>query len=51
MYKKLTSIGNSWGLIIPLSILKLLKVNPVTDEVELIVRDDELTIKKHKKKD
>ncbi len=49
MHKKLRSMGSSWGLVIPLSILELLKVNPVLDEVELIVEKDILTIKKYKK--
>ena len=51
MHKKLRNIGNSWGLIIPISILDLLKVNPVIDEVELIVEKDKLTIQKYKKTD
>ena len=49
MHKKLRTIGNSWGLIIPLSILELLKINPVLDEVELIVEKETLTIKKYQK--
>ena len=51
MHKKLRNIGNSWGLIIPISILDLLKVNPVIDEVELIVEKDKLTIQKYQKTD
>ena len=51
MHKKLRTIGNSWGLIIPLPILELLKVNPVLDDVELVVEKDVLTIKKYVKKE
>lgn len=51
MHKKLRTIGNSWGLIIPLSILELMKINPVLDEVELIVEKDILTIKKYSNKE
>ena len=49
MHKKLRNIGNSWGLIILISILYLLKFNPAIDEVELIVEKDKLTIQKYKK--
>lgn len=49
MLKKLRQIGNSWGLIIPKAILDLLKINPVTDEIEFRVIDDEIRIKKNKK--
>lgn len=48
MHKKLRSLGTSWGLIIPKAILELLKVNPVLDEVELIVENNELKIRKYK---
>lgn len=51
MHKKLRTIGNSWGLIIPLPILELLKVNPVLDDLELVVEKDVLTIKKYVKKE
>ena len=48
MHKKLRSLGTSWGIIIPKAILELLKINPVLDEVELIVENDELKIRKYK---
>ncbi len=48
MHKKLRQQGTSWGLIIPKAILELLKVNPVLDEVELIVENNELKIRKYK---
>ncbi|MDR1327106.1 MAG: hypothetical protein LBJ74_01725 [Heliobacteriaceae bacterium] len=51
MHKRLRNLGSSWGLVIPLPILELLKVNPVLDEVELIVENDILKIKKYKKED
>ena len=46
----LRQIGNSWGLIIPKAILDLLKINPVLDEIEFRVIDDEIRIKKHSPK-
>ncbi len=48
MHKKLRSLGTSWGIIIPKAILELLNVNPVLDEVELVVENDELKIRKYK---
>ena len=48
MHKKLRTLGTSWGLIIPKAILELLKINPVIDEVELIVENDEFRIRKYK---
>ncbi len=50
MAKNLRQIGGSWGIIIPLAILKLLKVNPTVDDVELTVENDVLKITKIKKK-
>ncbi len=47
MHKKLRSLGTSWGIIIPKAILELLNVNPVLDEVELVVENDELKIRKY----
>lgn len=48
MHKKLRSLGTSWGIIIPKAILELLNINPVLDEVELVVENDELKIRKYK---
>ncbi len=48
MHKKLRQHGTSWGIIIPKAILELLNVNPVLDEVELVVENDELKIRKYK---
>ena len=48
MHKKLRSLGTSWGIIIPKAILELLNVNPVLDEVEFVVENDELKIRKYK---
>lgn len=48
MHKKLSQIGSSWGLIMPKVILELIKVNPVKDEVEIVVVEDEIRIKKYK---
>lgn len=48
MHKKLRELGNSWGLIINRTLLEILKVNPVKDEVEIIVEKDEIRIRKYK---
>lgn len=49
MIKKLIQIGTSWGIIIPKAILELLKINPVVDKVEIIMRENEIIIRKNKK--
>lgn len=49
MIRKIIQIGNSWGVIIPLAILELIKVNPVKDKVEFTVERDCIIIKKVKK--
>lgn len=46
MKRKIIQIGNSWGVILPHSILELLKINPVLDELEFEVEKDILKIKK-----
>lgn len=48
MHKRLRQLGTSWGIIIPKPILELLNINPVLDEVELVVENNELKIKKYK---
>ncbi len=48
MIRKIIQIGNSWGVIIPLPILELLKINPVNDKLEFTVEQDSIIIKKHK---
>ena len=48
MHKKLRQHGTSWGISIPKPILELLNINPVLDEVELVVENNELKIKKYK---
>ncbi len=48
MHKKLRQLGTSWGIILPKPILELLNINPVLDEVELVVENNELKIKKYK---
>ncbi len=47
--KKLRNIGNSWGVIIPKAILEGLRINPVLDEVELYLENNEIRIRKVKK--
>lgn len=49
LIKKISKIGNSWGIIIPPSIWDLLSINKVTDEVSIEVEDGCIKIKKHKK--
>lgn len=48
MIRKIIQIGNSWGVIIPLPILDLLKINPVMDKLEFSVEKDCIIVKKHK---
>lgn len=48
MHKKLRQLGTSWGLIIPKTLLELMKLNPVLDEVEIIVEKDEIRLRKYK---
>lgn len=48
MEKKIVRIGNSWGIVLPQSILALLKINPVTDKVEFEIEKDILKITKAK---
>lgn len=47
--KKLRNIGNSWGVIIPKAILDGLGINPVLDEVELYIDNNEIKIRKAQK--
>lgn len=50
--KKLTSTGNSYGIIIPKIFLQEMGINPILDnEVELEVVDKVLRIKKADKQD
>lgn len=48
MKKRLRQLGNSWGFVIPKPFLELLEINPMLDEVEFKLVDDELRIKKAK---
>jgi len=48
MIRKIIQIGNSWGVIIPLPILNLLKINPVKDKLEFSVEKDCIIIKRAK---
>lgn len=41
MHKKLRQLGTSWGIILPKPILELLNINPVLDEVELVVENND----------
>lgn len=47
--KKLTNIGNSWGVIIPKALLDVLNINPVKDEISIEIEPDGIKLKKHKK--
>lgn len=51
MERKFMKSGNGWALFVPLTILKLLKINPEKDRVEFIVENDVLKVKKLKKED
>ncbi len=48
MIRKIIQIGNSWGVIIPLPILELLKINPVKDKLEFSVEKDCIIVKRIK---
>lgn len=49
--KKLRSLGGSWCVIIPKSILDGFNINPVLDKVSLEIEPDGIKIKKYKEKD
>lgn len=49
MIRKIIQVGNSWGVIIPQSVLELLKVNPVLDKLEFEIENDVLKVRKCKK--
>lgn len=49
MKKRLTQIGTSWGVIIPKTILEMMNINPVKDNIEFSFNGDEIVIKKYKK--
>jgi len=48
MIRKIIQIGNSWGVILPKTVLDFLKVNPVCDRLEFEIEKDVLKITKHK---
>jgi len=48
MHKKLVPNGNSFALILPKTLIELMKINPVLDEIEITVMGDEIRIKKYK---
>ncbi len=47
--KRLRQIGNSWGVIIPKTILEIMGINPVIDQVDFDLENKVLMIKKAKK--
>lgn len=47
--KNLRQIGNSYGVILPKLILEMVNINPVLDEVELYIENNEIRIRKIKK--
>lgn len=51
MHKKLRQLGTSWSLKISKPFLEIMKVNPVLDEIEIIVENNEIRIKKYKPED
>lgn len=44
--KKFRNIGNSWGIIIPRAIIEGLGINPILDEIELYIENNEIRIRK-----
>ena len=47
--RKLSRSGNGWSLFMPKTIIELLKINPESDNVELIIENDVLKVKKAEK--
>lgn len=41
-------MGSSWGIIIPKALIEIMKMNPVLDEIEIIVEKDEIRLRKYK---
>ena len=50
LVKKLTKIGNSWGVILPADVLKVAQMDPTT-ECEIRVEKEGILLKPHFKKD
>ena len=48
--KKIISIGSSWGVIIPKSILDGFNINPIIDKVSIEIEPDGIKIKKYNDK-
>lgn len=48
MHKRLRQTGNSWNLLLSKTLLEIMNINPVLDEVEIIVEHKEIRIKKYK---
>ena len=46
--KKMVQVGNSWGMVIPKSIIDGLQINPTTDTLEVYIADNEIRIRKPK---
>lgn len=49
--KKLTQIGNSWGVILPKALLEVLKINPIVDKIDITVENETLKITKAPKEE
>lgn len=43
--KKLIKHGNSWALVIDKPLLKALRIDPQTIEVEILIQDNQLVVK------
>lgn len=48
--KKLIQIGNSWGILLPKPVIEALRIKPLNDKVEIFIENDEIRIKKIKKR-
>lgn len=46
--KKMVQVGNSWGMVIPKTIIDGLQINPTTDILEVYIADNEIRIRKPK---
>lgn len=46
--KKFVKLGRSWGLIIPPVLLKLLKINPEKETINISIENEKIIIEKNK---
>ncbi len=49
--KKFTTIGNSWGVVIPKALIDAMGINPAVDEIGITIDNNIIKIEKCDKKD